>query len=93
MKVRAVFRAKLHKNMKYRERAEAEAWAAEAAQVIEDAERGAHSAEDSDGLSGCPARRSVRFPGVRACPVGRWTGLRLFECRKSNIAHAMSAFA
>ena len=36
-----VFRAKLHKNEKYQEQAEADAWAAEAAQVVQDAERGA----------------------------------------------------
>ena len=45
------FRAKLHKKTKYKDQAEAEAWAAEAAQVVKDAQRGAHSAADSDGMS------------------------------------------
>ena len=54
------FRAKLHKKMKYEDQEEAEAWAAEAAQVVKDAERGAHSAADSDGMSLETAREILK---------------------------------
>ena len=52
--------ARLHKNETYKEQADAEAWAAEAAKTIKDAEGGAHSAADWLGMSVSAARSILK---------------------------------
>ena len=46
-----VFRAKLHKNEKYKEQVEAEAWAADAEKVAQHADRGVHVPDECDFMS------------------------------------------
>ena len=55
-----VFRAKLHKNEKYKEQVEAETWAADAEKVAQDADRGVHVPDECDFMSVSAARSILK---------------------------------
>jgi len=55
-----VFRVKIHKNEKYKEQVEAEAWAADAKKVAQYADRGVHVPDKCDFMS-VSAARSILF--------------------------------
>ena len=55
-----VFRAKLHKNEKYKEQVEAEAWAADAEKVAQYADRGVHVPDECESMSVSAARSILK---------------------------------